>query len=105
METSILLIALPIALAVWIGLSGRGRAAGWLLIAAGIILLGYSGTTIYGIWARDGVVTNSSAYYWLFAEVPAGILLALGGGAILCARFCFRKYADRRAKTQDDKND
>ncbi len=88
------LLSLPVALAIFVGVLWSSRAAGWLLLASGIILLGHAGITMYRIHANNGV-TDSGSFYGLFVNIPAGILLLLIGGVTLCVS----KWMARRAAT------
>src|ERR1039458_694313 len=98
MGNIIVLVYLTIALASFIGVLRSGRAAGWLLIGTGIILLGYAGNGFYIIHANNNVFPGSVNYYGLVSAIPAGILLLLVGGLTFCLRLCLRKYASRRAR-------
>jgi TRAP-type mannitol/chloroaromatic compound transport system permease small subunit len=69
------------------------RVAGWVLVVGGIALLGDAAITIYRIYAHNGL-TDSGSFYGLFAIIPAGALLLIVGGLMLCIRNC----AARRAK-------
>jgi hypothetical protein len=88
----IALLSLSVALAIFAGVLWNSRAAGWVLLASGIILLGHAGITMYRIHANNGV-TDSGSFYGLFVTIPAGILLLLIGGLTLCVS----KWMARRA--------
>jgi len=90
----IALLSLSVALAIFVGVLWSSRAAGWLLLASGIILLGHAGITMYRIHANNGV-TDSGRFYGLFATIPGGVLLMFAGGMTLC----LRKWMARRAAT------
>ena len=90
-----LLLSLPIALAIFIGVLRSGRVAGWLLLATGVILLGHAGITCYVIYANNNVVPPSVSFYSIFATIPAGVLLVFAGGLTLC----LRKWVAHRAAT------
>src|SRR5690348_12541439 len=86
----VVLMAVAIVIATIVALTSGARAAGWLLMASGIVLLVDAAVTIYRIHANNGQ-TDAGSFYGLFAIIPAGAILSVFGSLVLCIRKCGRK--------------